>query len=197
LRRRACTLPIALGAIVRWAPLHGRGQCHSSGGEALVFELGLGDGLVMRDLARMVQDLPLRKPQEVVELDDPVGHVHRLASHCLQLSELQVEVYDAVQHIESVVGQVVLGDVHVGSSRDVPAPACEAHVGLRRVGPGSNDLGRGVSVRCPVHLVLHGGEEPVCGLGARVAAIGDLRSVFAVVNLASYLLRVVFRVPGG
>ena len=121
------------------------------------------------DLAGVREDLALGEPQEVVELGDPVGHVHRLAVQGLQLGELQVGRDDPVQRLDLLGVEVVLGDGHVGLARARRRPSSSAPCcGLVGVGAGGDDLGGRVAVRRPVHLVLHGLEEELRGLGARV-----------------------------
>src|SRR5690606_30601632 len=56
-----------------------RGHFPASAREALVPELGLRDRVVVRDIARVGEDVAVRQAKEVVELADPVRHVHRLA----------------------------------------------------------------------------------------------------------------------
>ncbi len=68
--------------------------------EAAVLELGLRHCGVMRDLAGVAENLPLREPQEIIELRDPVGHVHGPAVHRLQFGEFEVGVDDAVERLE-------------------------------------------------------------------------------------------------
>ena len=59
-------------------------------------------------------------------------------------------------------------------------PRGQAHVGPGGVGPLANDLGGGMPVGRPVHLVLHGLEEQLGQLGLRVVVdaggvdVGDL-----------------------
>lgn len=77
--------------------------------------------------------------------------------------------------LEILLAEVVLGDDRVALPGHLARPAREPHVRLRRVGACGDDLGRRVTVRPPVHLVLHGGEEAMGGFDARVVV--DARRV--------------------
>lgn len=67
-----------------------------------------------RDGAGVIEQLAPRRLEELVELVDPVAHRHRLALQRLQLGELDVEVHDAVEHLQLGLGKVVLRDGGVG-----------------------------------------------------------------------------------
>ena len=62
------------------------------------------------------------------------------------------------------------GDGGVGLARGDLAfgPAGEAHMGLGGISAPGDQLGGGVAVDGLVHLVLHGGEELLRGLGAGI-----------------------------
>ena len=60
----------------------------------------------MRDIACMSKDVALAQADEVVELANPVGHVHRLMGTGLQLGEVEIGGNDQVEGFDFVFGQV-------------------------------------------------------------------------------------------
>jgi hypothetical protein len=124
----------------------------------LVFGLGLGD--VCGDGARVIEQLAAGGLEELVELFDPIAHGHRGALERLELGELDVEVHDAMEHLQLGLGEVVLRHRRVGFADQAAGPRrLHAHEWLVGVGALVDDLGGGVSVRGPVHLVLDRREE--------------------------------------
>ena len=121
--------------------------------------LGLELGCLVRNLAGVIQDLPIGESQEVVQLRDPIGHVHGFPVPRLKFGKFQVGVDDPVERLEFLGLEVVLGDSDVVLRTTPPGRRGQAHERLRGVGPLVDDLRGRVSVRRPVHLVLHGGEE--------------------------------------
>ena len=56
----------------------------------IILPLGMFDSHLMRYFSSMVQNVAIIKIQECIELDDPIGHMHWDASHCLPLSKDQI-----------------------------------------------------------------------------------------------------------
>src|SRR5690606_6904328 len=78
-------------------------------------------------------------------------------------------VDDAMKHLKLGLGEVVLGDRDVGLANYAAGPRrLHAHEGLVRVSARMNELGGGVTVHGPVHLVLYGGEELLRQLAVRL-----------------------------
>ena len=59
--------------------------------------LGVVESHVVGNLAGVREDVLLVELQEPVELRDPVGHVHRLATGSLQLGVVEVHRHDAIE----------------------------------------------------------------------------------------------------
>ena len=89
------------------------------------------------DPARVGQDLPLAQAQEVVQLGDPVAHVHRPAVQGLQLGEFQVGGDDPVEGVELLGGAGSSWRSPTSAFADrSPAPGRQAHVRLGSRRPG-------------------------------------------------------------
>ena len=120
---------------------------------------------------------------EAVQAGFPVLHGQRDVALGHVLGEVQIGGDHAVQLPKLVLGEVVLGDGHVGlfdlAVRRV-LPGGQTHVILRVVGALHDELGGGVPVHGEVHLVLHRGIEAFRGGGSTVVVdssgiqVGDL-----------------------
>ena len=66
--------------------------------------------LLVRNLARVLEDVPPAQPQEVIQLGQPVAHIHGLPVERLHLGQFQIGHHDAVQGVEFLRREVVLGD---------------------------------------------------------------------------------------
>ena len=58
----------------------------------------------------MREDLPPAHPQKVLQLRNPVPHVHGLAVQGLNLGEFEIGIDDAIQRLKLLGVQVILGD---------------------------------------------------------------------------------------
>jgi hypothetical protein len=104
--------------------LDGARECGTFAGEPVVLELRLRRRLLVRDAARVPQDLALAELEEVVELGDPVRHVHRLPVEGLQLGELEVgRGTSPVQLVRPMFGRVASARMATISAAVWPCPA--------------------------------------------------------------------------
>lgn len=95
----------------------------------------------------------------------------------------------AVESIDFIRGEVVLGDQDVLPPYTGAAPGGEGHVGLVRIGAGDDQLGGGLAGGGVEELVLHLGEEEggFVLAGLVVAAEGE--------EVADFLVEALFRGP--
>ncbi len=130
-----------------------------------VFQLRPGSGILGGNASGMLQKPSPGDFQELVQLGDPVAHGHGLALEGLKFGVFDVEVHDAVKHLQFVLGEVVLGHRRVFLADDAAGPGgFQPHEGLGGIGSSGDDFGSRVAMRGPVHLVLHGGKEGLRGL---------------------------------
>ena len=116
----------------------------------------------------MVEQLASGNFQELIQLHDPVAHCHRLAPQRLQLGIFDVEIHNAVEHMQLVLRQIIFGDRRIFFSHEATGPrGMQPHQRLGRIRPLRDHFGGGVSVCGPMHLVLDGGEEFLRRLGVR------------------------------
>lgn len=101
---------------------HGAGFGGGEGSVFFVFGFGLEAGVFLGDFSGVGMDFAVGDFEEVVELGDPVFHVHGAAAAGLELGEVQVDTYDAVQGVELLGGEVVLGDGDVAFAGAVSGP---------------------------------------------------------------------------
>lgn len=96
--------------------------------EPIVFSLGKFLRHLVRDAARIVEDVALVEGEEGVELAGPVAHVHGNAAHRLAFGEKQVLLDQIVQGGQLVLLQVVLGDGDVLLADLTAPPTGQSHV---------------------------------------------------------------------
>ena len=70
--------------------------------EFLEFGLCFENCILVSNLARVREYVTLGKTKEIIQLGNPVGHVHRLAIHRLQLGEVEISRDDQVESLDSI-----------------------------------------------------------------------------------------------
>ena len=116
----------------------------------------------------MIQQFAPRHLQEIIQLGNPIAHIHRLAAAGLQFAEVEIHGDNQVQIPDFLQAEIVLRHDHIPLARTAADPRGQSHVRLRGVRAGMDDFRRCVAVRAPVHLVLHRGEKLLRRLHARI-----------------------------
>ena len=120
----------------------------------------------MSDPSGVAQYRALADAEKIIQLGDPVAHIHGLAAAGLKLGEVEIHRNNEVEGLDFFQCEVILGHGHVRLVGAAARPGRQSHVGLGGVGAGVDDLGCRLSMRAPVHLVLHGRKELPRGLHA-------------------------------
>jgi len=76
----------------------------------LVFRFCFEPGCLCRHGTGMGEDIAVADLKELIQLGDPVRHLHRLSVDGLEFGKFQIQVDDPVELIEFLRRQVIFGD---------------------------------------------------------------------------------------
>ena len=91
--------------------------------------LAWSSALCLLTLPAWGKHLALVETQELVQLPLPVLHEYLLAPPGLILGIVQPHDHDAVQFVDLMLVEIILGDGHIGFAHLVPLPGGQPHVG--------------------------------------------------------------------
>ena len=140
-------------------------------------------GQFVGNLARVQEYFTVAESQEIVQLGNPIGHMHWAMAAGLKFGEIEIGGNNQVQRLDFRLRQIVFCDGHIGfanGARWGVFPRGQTHVWLRCVGAVLDDLCSRVTMGGPVNLVLNDPKELPRHFGisvvidARAVNVGDL-----------------------
>ncbi len=113
----------------------------------------------MTDLPSVRQNFPAADPQEVIQLADPIVHVHGFSIEGLQFGKIQIHGDNPIQRIQLFRTQIIFRDLNIASGWLDTTPGCQSHVRFAGIGAFNNDFGGSMSVGRPMYLILNHHEK--------------------------------------